>query len=114
MNTPTTGGVTSPATTKDDFEGRSLHRSNAINVDYGAGRHYDGSGVVLGLADDGPVGPHIDFTGRMTQLTTTGSGSHGDMTAGILCGAGNRDPWIQGHASGAYMYYWYIQPGIPT
>ncbi len=101
-----------PPPTKDDFEGRSLHRSNAINVDYGAGRHYDGSGVVIGLADDGPVGPHIDFTGRMTQLTSNGSGSHGDMTAGILCGAGNRDPWIQGHASGAYMYYWQIS-GYP-
>lgn len=104
--------ITPPPPKKDDFEGRSLHRSNAINVDYGAGRHYDGSGVVIGLADDGPVGPHIDFTGRMTQLTTTGSGSHGDMTAGILCGAGNRDPWIQGHASGAYMYYWRIS-GYP-
>lgn len=104
--------VSPPPPTKDDFEGRSLHRSNAINVDYGAGRHYDGSGVVIGLADDGPVGPHIDFTGRMTQLTTSGSGSHGDMTAGILCGGGNRDPWIQGHASGAYMYYWQIS-GYP-
>ena len=104
--------ATPPPPTKDDFEGRSLHRSNAINTDYGAGRQYDGSGIVLGLADDGPVGPHIDFTGRMTQLTTSGSGSHGDMTAGILCGAGNRDPWIQGHASGADMYYWQIN-GYP-
>lgn len=97
-----------PTPTPDDREGRSLHRSNVLNSDYGAGRHYDGSGVTIGLADDGPIGPHIDYEGRLTQLITGAGGSHGDMTAGILYGAGNRDPLIRGHATGAYLYYWDI------
>lgn len=101
-----------PAPTPDDFEGRSLHRSNAIASDYGAGRHYDGTGMVVGLADDGIIGPHIDYTGRLTDYATSNNGSHGDMTAGILFGAGNRDPRIKGHAFGAYMHYWSIS-GYP-
>lgn len=101
-----------PAPTPDDREGRSLHRSNVLNSDYGAGRHYDGSGVTVGLADDGLIGEHIDYTGRLTQFATTDGGSHGDMTAGIMFGAGNRDPLIRGHATGAYMYYWPIS-GYP-
>ena len=94
--------------TPDDFPGRSLHRSNVINADYGAGRHYDGTGMTVALADDGNVGPHIDFEGRLTQFSTSNNGTHGDMTAGIFFGAGNREPKIQGHASGAEAYYWSI------
>ncbi|MBK9449077.1 MAG: S8 family serine peptidase [Bacteroidetes bacterium] len=94
--------------TPDDFAGRSLHRSNCINTDYAAGRHYDGTGVTVGLADDGTIGPHIDHQGRVTQFATTNNGTHGDMTSGIFFGAGNREPKIQGHASGAYCYYWDI------
>lgn len=94
--------------TPDDFAGRSLHRSNAINTDYAAGRHYDGTGVTVGLADDGIIGPHIDHQGRVTQFATSNTGNHGDMTSGIFFGAGNREPKIKGHASGAYCYYWDI------
>lgn len=97
-----------PASTPDDVRGRSLHRSNAINTQYGAGRHYDGTGITVGLADDGIIGPHIDYTGRLTNYAPTDNGTHGDMTAGIFFGAGNRNPDIVGHASGAYMHYWDI------
>ncbi len=86
---------------KDDTKGRSLHRSNVINSDYASGRHYDGSGVAVAIADDGAVGPHIDFSGRMTQLATVTGGTHGDMTCGIAVGAGNLNPSIRGMASGA-------------
>jgi PKD repeat protein len=97
-----------PSPTPDDTEGRSLHRSNAINTQYSAGRHYDGTGMTVGLADDGTLGPHIDQTGRLTQFATANSGNHGDMTSGIFFGAGNREPKIQGHAPGAMAYYWDI------
>lgn len=97
-----------PASTPDDIRGRSLHRSNVINANYGAGRHYDGTGITVGLADDGTIGPHIDYTGRLTQYATANTGTHGDMTSGIFFGAGNRNPDIQGHATGAYMHYWDI------
>jgi PKD repeat protein len=94
--------------TKDDLPGRSLHRSNALNTDYAAGRHYDGTGVTVGLADDGIIGPHIDYQGRLTQFATTNTGYHGDMAGGILFGTGNREPIVRGHATGAYCYYWDI------
>lgn len=88
----------------DDTRGRSLHRSNIINSDFFTGRKYDGSGVTVAIADDGFVGPHIDFTGRMTNFATGTGQSHGDMTSGICVGAGNLDPTIRGMATGAYLY----------
>ena len=93
---------------KDDREGRSLHRSNAINTEYLSGRKYDGTGVVIAVADDGGIGPHIDYEGRLTQYVSGSGGTHGDMTTGIMFGAGNVDPKIKGMASGAYMHYYDI------
>jgi hypothetical protein len=90
--------------TKDDTEGRSLHRSNFINSDYATGRHYDGDSVVIGLADDGEIGPHIDFSGRIIQHLTGAGGNHGDMTSGICVGAGNLIPRIRGMATGATLH----------
>jgi PKD repeat protein len=103
----------SPASTPDDTKGRSLHRSNVIDSDYAGGLHYNGAGVVAGLADDGFVGPHIDFTGRMVNFAAAGGGSHGDMTSGILAGAGNLDPTIRGMASGADLYVYDISGSSP-
>ena len=96
--------VTAPPSVKEDVRGRSLHRSNAINSDLIMGRHYNGSGVGAALADDGIVGPHIDFTGRITNHATATGGSHGDMTGGILAGAGNLDPSIRGMADGVDLH----------
>ncbi len=94
-----------PGPVPDDLRGKSLHRSNAINIEYGAGRKYDGSGVTMAVADDGTVGPHIDFQGRLTQLATvTGAGkTHGDMTSGIAAGCGNLNPNMAGMATGANL-----------
>ena len=103
--------VSGPST-KDDTEGRSLHRSNVINSNYATGRHYDGSGVTIGLADDGTVGPHIDFTGRITQHLTSNSGNHGDMTSGICVGAGNLTQRVRGMGTGADIHIFSIS-GYP-
>ncbi len=98
-----------PPSTPDDELGRSLHRSNAINTYSPIGRHYDGTGVSAALADDGPVGPHIDYQGRIDQSnTTSNNGTHGDMTAGILMGAGNLNPTIRGMGTGAFIYIYDI------
>jgi len=97
-----------PPSRKDDTEGRSLHRSNVVNSDYATGRHYDGSGVTVAIADDGVVGPHIDFTGRIEQHMLRLGGNHGDMTSGICVGAGNLDPRIRGMASGAFIHIYDI------
>jgi PKD repeat protein len=98
-----------PPSTPDDEPARTLHRSNAINTDAPMGRHYDGTGVAAALADDGPVGPHIDYQGRIDQSnTTTNTGSHGDMTAGILMGAGNLNPRYRGMGTGTFIYIYDI------
>ncbi len=97
-----------PPPTPDDTKGRSLHRSNVINSNYATGYHYNGNGVNVAIADDGAIGPHIDFTGRL-MLNATGFGpTHGDMTAGICVGAGNLNPVYPGMASGANIYMYDI------
>lgn len=98
-----------PPSEPDDEKGRSLHRSNVINSYSPMGRHYDGTGVVAALADDGPVGPHIDYQGRIDQSNTTANnGTHGDMTTGILMGAGNLNPTIAGMGTGTFIYIYDI------
>lgn len=96
--------LTAPPSVKDDTMGRSLHRSNAINNDLIMGRKYNGNGVAAALADDGFVGPHIDFTGRITNYATGTGQTHGDMTSGILAGAANLNPVYRGMADGVQLY----------
>ncbi len=93
-----------PPSYHDDFRGRSLHRSNAINTELPMGRRYNGAGVGAALADDGAVGPHIDYTGRLTNHLTSAGGTHGDMTGGILAGAGNLNPVNQGMADSVDLH----------
>lgn len=94
----------------EDREGRSLHRSHAIDNQQLGGYRYDGSGIVVGIADDGAIGPHIDFTGRLTQYTNdyTAGNTHGDMVSGIALGAANLDPTKKGMAPGAYLHMYSI------
>lgn len=89
--------------TPDDTRARTLHRVNAIQNEYLGGRNYTGAGVTVAIADDGAIGPHIDFTGRVTQFLTNSGGTHGDMTAGIMVGAGNLNPSYKGSAPGAHI-----------
>lgn len=81
--------------------GRSIHRANTLG-DLGL----DGRGVLVGVYDDGEVGPHIDFEGRLDQTTIVGNnfGSHGDGVAGIIGSAGNLDPLNAGMAPGCFMH----------
>jgi PKD repeat protein len=98
----------SPKPTKgerEDIGGSSLHRSNLLNSNRTNGLQYDGSGINMLVRDDGPMGPHIDFKNRLTNLpTATNTGTHGDMVGGIMGGAGNIDPEIVGMAPGAFLY----------
>jgi PKD repeat protein len=96
-----------PPSEKEDVLAASLHRSNSINTEYTGGYKYDGTGMKILIRDDGMIGPHIDFTGRLDQHlcpTPVAFGSHGDMTSGIICGAGNINPNIKGHAPGADLF----------
>lgn len=77
---------------------------------------YDGSGVWIGLNDDGAVSAHIDLQGRIdnTAVGQADEGNHGNHVAGTLLGAGNLNPITRGHAPGAqlktYFAYQSYQP----
>lgn len=91
--------------------GRTSHRSNAISTSYSGGRKYNGTGVKVMLQDDGIIGPHIDYKGRLPmQFLTTNSGDHGDHCAGIIMGAGNKDPLTRAMAWGADIYVYEASP----
>ena len=94
-----------PAIADDDL-GRSLHRSNMIDAGYTGGRSYTGEGVGVLVRDDGGLGPHIDYHGRLYQefITGGGGGTHGDGVAGLLAGAGNFNPMNRGMAAGANIH----------
>jgi len=103
-----------PEPEPENSTGRTLHRNNAIATDYGAGRHYDGSGVHVELQDDGLIGPHIDYQGRIgAQFVSSNFGNHGDHCAGIIMAAGNVDPLGKGQAFGAELYVYRAAPAYP-
>ncbi|NND33717.1 MAG: S8 family serine peptidase, partial [Saprospiraceae bacterium] len=91
--------------TPEDTGGRTLQRANLINNLLPGGLRYDGSGVNIQVRDDGVVGPHIDFEGRLFDYTGgANSGTHGDGVAGVFAGAGNLEQEVAGSASGANVY----------
>ncbi len=90
---------------KDDTRGRSLHRSSGLDTQTGAGRNYTGLEIGVMVRDDGIVGPHIDFQGRIDNSMASGTGqTHGDGVGGIMAGAGNLNPSMRGMAAGSDVY----------
>lgn len=87
-----------PAPQKEGGAGRSSARMNRINT--GPGLGWDGTGVVIGIGDDGAI-HHQDFRGRYDDHTGQNGGNHAEMTAGFALGAGNIDPLGIGMAPGA-------------
>ncbi len=93
-----------PPSVKDDTRGRSLHRANGLDTQTDTGRNYTGNGIGVMTRDDGAVGPHIDFEGRISGLVgNNGSSTHGDGVSGIMAGAGNRNPANRGMAAEASL-----------
>jgi subtilisin family serine protease len=89
----------------EDTRGRNLHRSSSLDTRTGMGRNYTGAGIGVMVRDDGIVGPHIDFQGRIDNSATSDMiGIHGDGVAGIMAGAGNLDPSMRGMAAGSNIY----------
>ena len=98
-----------PPSLKENKTGRTLHRSNTINTKYASGRHYNGEGINIMMQDDGIIGPHIDYQGRINQTSFGGSSNnlsntHGDHVAGTIMGSGNLDPIAAGMANAAFLY----------
>ncbi|MBK8956126.1 MAG: S8 family serine peptidase [Saprospiraceae bacterium] len=94
----------------EDREGISLHRVNMITANGKENLFLDGSGVKVMVRDDGLVGPHIDFQGRLTNDVLNDIGTHGDGVAGVMTGAGNYDPLVEGMAPGAELFVINYQP----
>lgn len=91
--------------TPDDNNGRGMHRANVISADYLGGRKYDGSGISVQVRDDGILGPHIDYHGRLiNDYTQAIGGDHSDGVAGIFTGAGNLNPRFRGMATGSDLF----------
>lgn len=93
-----------PPSEQEDTRNRALHRSNMLDADHASGLHFNGAGVSVLVRDDGKVGPHEDFRGRLTDLSTTNLGTHGDWVSGALGGAGNIDPRSRGMATGSEIF----------
>lgn len=92
----------------ENLPGRINHRSNYLASDYASGLHYDGTGVTIMMQDDGYIGEHIDYKGRIDQsgcsnCSTDPNNDHGDHVAGTIMGAGNIDPETKGMAFGANL-----------
>ena len=97
----------SAPTVSHDTRGKGLHRSNGLDTQTAAGRNYTGEGIGVMVRDDGIIGPHIDFEGRLDNRNTSqfdASENHGDGVAGIMAGAGNLDPSRRGMAAGSDVY----------
>lgn len=92
-----------PATLENLTE-RSNHRVNTIDAAYFTGLHYDGTGISVAVGDDGLIGPHIDFQGRLFEHTTSNFGTHADHVCGIVAGGGNFDPVTSGNGRGADLH----------
>jgi hypothetical protein len=98
--------IGAPATLDDD-QGISSHRNNSTYTsdNYVNGKKLDGSGVTVVIGDDGFVGPHIDFTGRLENRANnlTAGNTHADHCSGIILGAPNFRPRVRGQAPGANL-----------
>lgn len=101
--------------TPENLPGRTSHRSNTLMTDYKNGLKLDGAGVTVALNDDGIIGPHIDYTGRIgAQYISSNNGDHGDHCAGTIFGAGNLNPVARGMAPGATLRVYGVGGGGPT
>jgi hypothetical protein len=92
----------------ENLAGRTNHRSNFLASDYASGLQYDATGVTIMMQDDGYIGEHIDFKGRIDQsgcasCSTNPANDHGDHVAGTIMGAGNINPAAKGMAYGAEL-----------
>ena len=97
----------SPPVVSHDNRGRNLHRANGLDTQTPGGRNYTGAGIGVMVRDDGTIGPHIDFEGRLDNRNTAQFDptlNHGDGVAGVMAGAGNINPSMRGMAAGADIY----------
>lgn len=94
----------------ENYTSRTGHRVNYLSPENTNGLDFDGEGVHVMLQDDGFIGPHIDYQGRIVQYWMGNNGDHGDHVGGTIAGAGNLDPHTTGQAPGADMSVYKAAP----
>lgn len=82
----------------EEFPAMTNQRGNYLKT---GGLNYDGTGVTVYVGDGGTVSEHLDYEGRMTLVSSVSESDHATHVAGIVGGAGNYDPSVQGQATGA-------------
>ncbi len=100
--------VLTPESVPENGNARSNHRSNTLWTENSDGLKYNGTGITIMMQDDGMIGPHIDYTGRIDQsncsgCSTSAANTHGDHVSGTITGAGNLNPANRGMAHGANL-----------
>lgn len=90
----------------ENLPGRNSHRSNTLWTNSANGLKYRADGFKVMMQDDGLIGPHIDFAGRIDQsgcfsCSASSDNNHGDHVGGTIMGAGNLNPKNMGMAHGA-------------
>lgn len=101
----------------ENLRGRTNHRSAFLSENSALGYKYNGSGVDIAMFDDGSIGPHIDYKGRIrAQYASTAAtaSEHGDHVSGTIMGAGNLNPDTRGMAWGAKISVYNAQLGGST
>lgn len=94
-----------PTPKPEDADSRALHDSNMLDNEFTGDLKINGEGVNLQIRDDGFVGSHIDFKGRLTDLSRyNGQTNHGDKVTSVAGGAGNLDSKVKGIATGAHFF----------
>lgn len=108
--------ITDAPATPENLVGKTDHRSYYINSLHPELPQYDGRGINVALGDDGIVGPHIDYTGRIDQTKASGgtapNNDHGDHIAGTIMGAGNIDPDTRGMAPGSFLHVYNVWDAV--
>ncbi|MEP6647839.1 MAG: S8 family serine peptidase, partial [Saprospiraceae bacterium] len=81
-----------------------------INAERGWGlkspltRNLDGSGMTVGIGDEGRIGTHQDLSNSLLDLTSFSISSHSTEVAGIITGAGLVNPAFgSGYAPNAFV-----------
>ncbi|MCP4541231.1 MAG: hypothetical protein GY832_29210 [Chloroflexi bacterium] len=80
----------------------STGRANYLITGYN-GLTYNGDGVVIAIGEGNTAGNHIDFRGRLTELSSGDSGSHKIGSMRNAGGGGNYDPTEMNNAAGAML-----------
>jgi len=85
---------------------KNIHRSNVLAPQINGYPQFKGDDINIAIGDDGMIENHIDFKNRIFQGNVLGDleGTHGEMVAGILAGAGNLDPQMEGTASHSNIF----------